>query len=274
MKNLKKTLQNNRKLIYAFLFLISISPFFIPKKIKKPSPLNFEKFDLNLSKINSIDKAISYIEKTKSKSSKEFDTITYIQNVESFVQNRFYHGLSSYSVSENWISHIAGKVLWNHFSAIVIPDDIMTYPEGLCSQQSIVFMEILAEKKIMTRHIGWGKKGGQGHFLVEVFYEGDWHLYDVNMEPEWENVGEKTERKSMSYFIKNKDVLYEAYRDRFTPEVFKELMTKIKFGEIDTYPAKKMRILHYSTEVFVYLIPLFLLIMLIKGFNQKLNKKN
>jgi len=113
-----------------------------------------ELFDRNLLEINSLDKAENYVDEIyKAEMLESFDTLKYVEVVSGFAKKRFYHGLSHYNIYENWIAVLAGKVFWTHMSAIVNSDDILKYPYGLCSQQTIVFMELLKRKDILINSL-------------------------------------------------------------------------------------------------------------------------
>lgn len=263
-KRIKDFYQKNAKIILSVLFALSVLPFFVPAPVKKPSPLKGEKFKPELIRVNSIESAMQYIEKSNNLPSEGFDTLQYVMRAEAFVKDRFYHGLSAYPLSENWISVVSARLLWNHFSAIVMPEDILKRSDGICSQQAMVFMTILAEKGISSRYIGWGSNTTIGHFLTEVFYNGSWHLYDVNMEPDWHKIGHEKNRESMEYYAQHQDVLYKAYEHRFSKEEFDDLMAHVKYGEKDIFPAANMRIFHITSKILVYLIPILLGILLVK----------
>jgi hypothetical protein len=200
-----------------------------------------------------------------------FDTAQYVQIASKFTKERFYHGLSHYSISDNWIACLSGKFLWIHLSAIVNPNDILKHPEGLCSQQTIVFMELLKKKGINVRSIGLGYIEGPGHFLSEAYYNGSWHLHDVTMEPSWENVVHH--HRSMSYYQSNKDSLYLAYESIYDKQLFNKLLEKVVISRTNEFPAKKMLFFHQITLFFTYLLPFFFLFMVIKLFvkNQRIS---
>lgn len=171
---MKSVSGNKALIIYTVFFLLSIAPF-IGRLFQKNNVKTFknELYNSDLNYINSIDKAIKYTDSIYLKNNFQFfDTSKYVQIVSDFTKERFYKGLSNYSMSDNWIAYLSGKLIWSHLSAIVNPDDILKYSKGLCNQQTIVFMEILMRKKIDVRSIGLGTNEGPGHFLSEAHYNG------------------------------------------------------------------------------------------------------
>jgi hypothetical protein len=261
-------------LVYIVFLIITLLPFVISgfKTIKNSNPKP-ELFKIELSQFKSISDLTAYIDSiyTVKYSKEKMDTAAYVNICSEIIQHRFYHGQSNYSINENWIALICGKLFWSHLSAIVIPDDILNYNEALCSQQAIVFMEVLNSKGISSRWVGWGKKEGPGHFLTEVFYNNDWHLYDINKEPQWQKITNR--HNSMSYYLNNRDslsIIYDGLIDKTTLSVF---LKQIRFGQPNEFPAKKMLLFHRATKTITYLLPLFFMFLIIRHFKNR-NKKH
>lgn len=250
-----------------FLFVLSILPLCFSSFKAIPSQnIHNELFSPELINLNSISKITRYIDSSYYATSKlkKIDTALYVKISSDLIKRRFYHGLSHYSIYDNWIAALAGKLFWSHLSAIVKPDDILKHGEGLCSQQTIVFLEILKTKGINFRTIGLGYKEGPGHFLSEVSYNGSWHLHDVSVEPNWKKID--NHHKSANYYMSNKDSLFLAYEGRLERKLFYKIMEKVEYGNINEIPAKRMLMFHELTLKLTYLIPLILLILIIKGF--------
>jgi hypothetical protein len=161
-------------------------------------------------------------------------------------------------------------MLWSHLSAIVIPDDILKHSEGLCSQQTIVFMELLKRKGINVRSVGLGYKEGPGHFLCEVHYLSSWRLHDVTVEPQWKNTAGHHE--SMAYYLNHKDSLYTVYKSRMQKNIFDKITEKAIYGKVNEFPAKNMLIFQKTTFALTYMLPLFCLFMSIRLYSIKRKK--
>lgn len=264
--------RNKAHLVLFFLFFISILPFFL-KAFEKNTikPVFDEQFDPRLLYLNNIDKMQFYIDSVyEANNSRIFDTALYVQTVSSVVKQRFYRDLSNYKISENWISVILGELIWPHLSAIVKPNDILMYPNGLCSQQTIVFMELLKLKNINVRSVGLGYKEGPGHFLCEVYYNNSWRLHDVTFEPKW--IKASNIHESMDYYLINKDSLYLVYETRIPRNVFDKITERIEYGQLNVFPARKMLIFHNVTKTVTYILPILLLLFSILLYKNK--KKN
>lgn len=256
---------------YIFLFIGSSVLLFLEdnSKDKSTPQLEFnESYNPALKNLNSINKLEYFIDKTiQILNLKPNDTAQYVFYTSEILKSRFYHGLSNYSISDNWIAALLGKFSWSHFSAIVNPNDIIQHSEALCSQQAIVFLELLKRKNISFRTVGLGPKEGPGHFLCEVYYDNDWHLYDIDKEPQWYLINNV--HKDMNYYLKQPDQLYRIYSYRMTRQEFDHLINKISYGEPNEFPAKNMLLFHQVTRVITYIIPIFFLFLTIKTFVRK-----
>ena len=251
--------------LYLLLLLLCILPiaiYSVSKLDENQSPN--ELFKIELSHFKSIIDLSAYIDGVYSvnNSLTKMDTSSYVNITSEIVKRRFYHGISHYSVHENWIAAFLGQCFWSHFSAIVEPDDILLHNEALCSQQAIVFTELLQRKVITTRWVGIGKKEGPGHFLSEVYYNNDWHLYDVNKEPNWDKI--KSKHNSMNYYLKNKDSLYVIYDGLLNKATLDLFLKQVRYGIPNEFPAKKMLMFHRVTKTITYLLPMFFAFLIVK----------
>lgn len=262
-------LKNKVYLIFFSLFIISLIPFALKlKNNNKNQGSSGELYDPSLSYLNTVEKLIGYIDSTYYSSNKsQFDTTQFVSLVSKTTKERFRHGVLNYSASENWVAHLCGKIFWSHMSAIVIPDDILKHDYGLCSQQTIVFMEVLRRKNISVRSVGLGYKEGPGHFLCEVKYNGFWHLYDVSVEPVWSEI--ENHHLSMDYYLSKKDSLFLAYQSKISRPNFNKLLEKNVYGNINEMPAKNMTLFHKFTFAAIYLIPLILFVLAITSYKRR-----
>lgn len=261
--------RENGHIIFLILFFISVFPFLgkLSRSKEGVKSVN-ELFRPELLSLNSMEKVIAYSDSVyKAKNFQTFDTAAYVRIVSSLIKERFYHGLSHYKISENWIAFLSGKLLWSHLSAIVKSDDILKYPYGLCSQQTIVFMDVLRHKNISVRTVGLGLVEGPGHFLCEVHYNDSWHLHDVTLEPQWNKL--VNDHESVEYYISRRDSLYLVYDGRLTKKTFDKIFENVAYGKKNEFPAKKMLLFHNVTLVLTYLIPVFFLFMFWVFFRRK-----
>ena len=252
-------------LIFIGFFFIFLYPLiFSNLKSRKDFKSKTELFKIELTRFKNINDLTAHIDGIYSvqHSIENIDTSAYVNITSEIVKRRFYHGISHYSVHENWIAAFLGQCFWSHFSAIVEPDDILLHNEALCSQQAIVFTELLQRKGITTRWVGIGKKEGPGHFLSEVYYNNDWHLYDVNKEPNWDKI--KSKHNSMNYYLKNKDSLYVIYDGLLNKATLDLFLKQVRYGIPNEFPAKKMLMFHRVTKAITYLLPMFFAFLIVK----------
>ena len=105
-------------------------------------------------------------------------------NIASYViKNRFYHGYSYFNAGFNTIGWALAPLIKADLAATVLVDDILKFPNAACSQQTIVFLDVLKQKGISYRKVGFNQEGLGGHFASEIWYNNQWHYYDVNKEP-------------------------------------------------------------------------------------------
>ena len=268
-----KFLKNKASILLFTAFLISIAPF-LSKLFVSAEPLssNGEQFDSKFLNINSIDKVIKHVDSIYNiQKTQILDTAAYVAILNNFIRDRFYHGSLNYRFSENWIANLSGKVFWSHLSSIVVTNDILKHSHGLCSQQTMVFMEILRRKKINLRSVGLGYKEGPGHFLCEVHYDNSWHLHDVSLEPNWGKIVEQ--HNSMSYYLNNKDTLFLAYESKISKETFEKILEKIEYGKVNELPAKNMTFFHELTLYTTCFLPIALLFLFIRSYRRKMVEK-
>lgn len=266
-----KLIKDKGYLIFAVLFLASIAPLtgrFFPHEQNIDMPGD-ELFDPSLSRLNTLNKVIAYTDSLyESTNPAVFDTVAYVHTLSKVIKKRFYHGISYYTPSQNWIAAASGKLFWRHLAAVVDPDDILKSSKGLCSQQSIIFLEGMRRKGITSRSVGLGYKEGPGHFLTEVYYGSDWHLYDVTIEPKW-SASPENKHKSMDFYMNHKEVLAAIYEGKIQKNIFDKIVQKVSYGEPGQFPAKKMRFFHKATDLATYALPLFFLALSVRAYRKK-----
>jgi len=229
-----------------------------------PAYDHVEEFDPHLQRLNTVDKLVSYCdslyeEKTFSDGNFNFEE-AYSDITSSVVRKRFYHGYSLYGFSNNFMAMFLSQVSVDGLSAIVIPNDILKYPYAACSQQSIVFMEILKRKGFLTRKVGFsGKK--YGHFCFEVHYNYSWHFYDPDMEPDL-SVLASYNRPSIEFLGRHPEVLMKAYH-QYPKEKVMDIFPNYFYGTINTFSAPRAYIFQQLTKFFSYTIWLIFLIAFI-----------
>ena len=145
---------------------------------KSPVYNKKELFDPSLAGINSIQKLVTYSDSIANVNHIKPGSLSYGVLVASVLRKRFYHGFSSYTLQQNWLAVIAQLFLGRGLAAPVDPDEILKYPYAGCSQQAIVMMTVMKEKKVPFRSVGFPH-----HYATELCFKNNWYFFDSNMEP-------------------------------------------------------------------------------------------
>jgi hypothetical protein len=229
---------------------------------KAPVYNDIEEFDPSLARLNSIDKLVTYCDSlylvTDFTNNQEEVKRDYTAIVSSVVRKRFFHGYSYYGFSQNYIALLMSKATIPGLDAVVIPDDILNYPFAACSQQSIVMMEVLRSKGFETRKVSFQGKTS-GHFCFEVYFDGGWHFYDTNMEPDV-NVLNIYGRPGIAFLVDHPEILVKAY-SRYPQSEILDIFPTYTYGGINKFPAPKALIFQKLTKLLSYLIWFFFLFL-------------
>lgn len=201
-----------------------------------------------------------YSEQSYSKDAGSFEE-TYPAIVSSSVSKRFYHGYSMYGFNDNYLATLTSSVVRvGELSAIVLPEDLLKFPYAACSQQSILVVELLKKKGFKTRKIGFqGKK--YGHFCFEVFYNGSWHFFDPDMEPDVAVLGAYN-RPGIAFLARNPDVLLKAY-GKHSKDMVLDIFPNYQYGKANASLAPMASIFHKITGFLSYTMWFFFLLVFV-----------
>jgi hypothetical protein len=222
-----------------------------------------ELFDPQLYRINSIDAGIKYCDSVYGNNQiNKSDTAEYVNQVARFIKKRFYHCYSHFSFGHNTIGWMLAPILLKSLTATVIAEDIIQFPNGACSQQSIVFFSLLKRKGLLTRKVGlFDSTLGAGHFASEVFWNGSWHFYDVNKEPNI-RILESIGRPSLEEILKSPGLIDSVYKNRkdiHTSTMFKNP----EYGRPNQNYAPNAAIYQWTTKWISLTLPVWVLAALV-----------
>jgi len=204
-----------------------------------------------VQKVRSVDDLLALADSISESKGNKSQSLAYAEVISDLVRNRFAHGYSYYSVSENWIAVIAGKMLWDHLSAIVLPDDILKHSIAACSQQCIVLAEGFKRKGINYRKVGFNH-----HFALEAKLGNQWFYFDPDGEPDFS----KVPRTNINSLLKNG--IYEIYKGKLDSTKLNWALAGLKFGKVNGALAPNASIFHLVTKAFskgLFLVPLIFL---------------
>ena len=197
-----------------------------------------------LSRVRSIDAAMrvlpAYV--ARETGSREARTAAAVDH---FVRDRFVHGTSLLSYHHNWLAALSGAA-WLNLRMPVLPDDILHHRRAICSQQAIVFMEMLKRSGIRYASVlmGWpGANGEEGHFAVAARVDGRWLYFDPDQEAAQEGAPVES--------VVDGSVLPRLYGDK--PELLARLRYaaahhRITLAHVDAYPAPRGGLFQRATE--------------------------
>lgn len=241
--------------IFLWLFIHEVRPYTKRSafSVELPVTEKGEIYDASLSRLNTIDKLEAYCD---SLYMAQRDNAPYPYIVSGVVREKFYHGYSYYGKGHNVFATFFEPVLIPGVSAIVIPEDIVKYPSAACSQQCIVAMEILKRKNIPVRKIGmYDEVVMTGHFAFEAWYDGDWHYFDPDREPDRSVLNAKN-RPSAKYLSEHPELVSAAYKSGDVA-MFQRLLRSHVPGEPNAFPAPKALIYHKATNIMSHTVWLF-----------------
>ncbi len=168
--------------VCEYLFRInSVKNFFYPEL----SINRDEEYDPRLNSLNSVSKLESYTDSivAKTEGNELSQKALYPVMLCEVVKKRFYDGLYTYSIGNNFLAYLATKISGRSWNEVWNTNDILKSGNAFCGQQSLVMMDILIKKGYQVRAIKmFSKTYNAGHFAFEAYYEGKWHYYDPNME--------------------------------------------------------------------------------------------
>ena len=219
---------------------------FLPNSFKKdinPAPLydRKENFNPGLSYINSIQKLEAYLDSIAAAKKISVTDFEYVELLENIIENRFYHGFSHFTLNENWLAAFAGKYIKEDYACKVQPEKIMALSNAACSQQALVMMAVLRNKKISYRSIGFPH-----HYAMEVFIDNNWYFFDANMEPRIT----KEQRKMTNWKHQNDNLKIYYDTNRFTDLDYKfGNGVTATTGVINEVPARNARMFQATTGI-------------------------
>jgi hypothetical protein len=135
-------------------------------------PRMHDEFDPALQSITSVDGAVELVRGE----ARGFSRAKLADTADEFVRRRFFHDYSQFALGDDWVAYLAGTIRPDLRSP-VLPDDILRYRRGACSQQSIVLEAI-------ARRFGFEVASVRlaHHFMAAVKVDGEWRVYDSDRE--------------------------------------------------------------------------------------------
>ncbi len=224
-------------------------------------PNSYEVYNHSLARIKDLKSAGRYIDSIYARQHSHFDSFLYLQVTKEFVKNKFYHGNAEYSWRENWICWILGKTIWSHFNSKVASKDVIIHSRAMCSQQTMVFTDLMKQKGYSYRYAYLLSKK-RGHFCCEIWQGNEWHFVDVDMEPQWDKIKEPPNislEKAISnnYLEKIYDSSYACVKE------VTHVKPSVKYENINKELGGRMKLFQKITQVLSWLVFFILGILLL-----------
>lgn len=251
-----------QKVLLAFIALSLFLPNLFTATLQPSVSYNGkEKFEPALLEINSVARLENFTDSVAAAKNIPPHSYGYLELLGSIVERRFYHGFSHYALSENWLAALAGNLVKEDYSCKVLPEEILEHGNAACSQQALVMMQVLRNKNISYRSLGFPH-----HFAIEVLVDGQWYFFDTNMEP-----GLTKEQRALGHWQHRNDVMKQYYDPAIYADIDYQFghNTTALIGTVNEEPGMRVAFFHMATGVLSkigWLIPLLLLLYK-GGFN-------
>ena len=85
---------------------------------------------------------------------------------------------------------------------MVVPDEILTKKVSACNQITIIFNHLLSHRNIVFRPVGLNN-----HMVTEVKYNGSWHMFDPDYEPQLNHA------QGVDALLQDRDIFHAIYRE-------------------------------------------------------------
>lgn len=251
-----------KKPLLVLLTVLFLVPLFIDRDINEVLPYDGkEMYDPSLNYLNTESKLEQYIDSIAAARQIKPGTYEYASLIETALKLRFYHSFSHYSLQDNWIAALAGKLIKVDFACKVRPKNILKHPYAACSQQALVMMSLLRQKKMDYRNVNFAH-----HYAIEVKADSTWYFFDPNMEPNMTR-----EQRDETHWCNNADSLkqyYDTARFHQLDVTFGHHLKGIH-GPINQIPAPNQRLFSTVTRFFSKTLWCFPLLLLI--FNSRIS---
>lgn len=261
--NFSKKLLLIFSLFFAILFCINLfSSSLLPLDDKRENM--DELYDPKLARFTSINTFASYIDSVAVIQQIQIPSKEHIALVANLVAQRFYHkDKAAYSFKDNPFLWAAGYIR-KGFDNVTIPDKLMKYPYGICSQQTNVFLQILNKNNYTFRPVYFS-----GHVASEVKVNDHWWFIDIDFEK-----GFKTNDSIQSFVgLKEQNKLHSLYKNSFSNTTVEKVFSSYFYGKNNSYPDRKSTLLQYAAFGLYYFIVAVSFLYLFSFFISKLRKK-
>jgi len=170
-----------------------------------------EEFDVSLAKIKSLDEFKSVIRSEVNR--KNLYSFEIAALIDDRVRKKFHHGVAIIKPCENWFSYFSSKLITASglnggvLKPALLPEDIVRSAGAVCSQQAIVFQELVRDFQMEYGSVRFNVPGHK-HLASGTKIEGKWYYFDPHLEAVYNSM----KPPLLKHIIEgNKEVLNKLY---------------------------------------------------------------
>jgi hypothetical protein len=181
------------------------------------------------------------------------------KGIDEFVRDRFVHGFSYTPPNDDFLLNLIEKMARRDLTVPVGPDDILKHRRAMCSQQSIIFMEMLRRFNMEFGAVlmSWSDPDpySRGHFAVAAKVDGQWRYFDSDLQ---------AARAPLVSKVIDGSALPSLYPT--SPETVRRMQYAaahgtLKLGHVNTYPAPRGLAMQVATKVLSIIAPVMLALL-------------
>ena len=208
-----------------------------------PGGEHTEIYDEKIAKIDNLNDLKKFVDyEIKENNFEGIDIPIYIDEI---VRKKYFFTMAFISADTNWIL-IGADYFFpeRYFLSAVDPEDLVKKNYGMCSQQSIIFQELIKSYPFEYASIRFSSDVF-GHFASAVKVDDDWFYFDSFFEPVYDRNNPLIVKKILKADIEVIRKLYPhhvtSFGDPLYPERNFDLLTKeeITLGDLNSFPAKQ-----------------------------------
>lgn len=272
-----KTILQQALLILTIIFFILFILEFIPINNKHPKSILTESFDSSLRRLNTQEKITKYCDsvfsvKLNAHTGSDQDSL-FADIAAVLIRKRFYHDWAEYGIGNNYMALFLQPFMYKKsITPIVDIEDILNSPAAICGQQARVLAAILETKKISVRKVLFDHPVYGGHYAIEAFYQGSWHFFDVDKEPNLTLLRPQN-RPSLSFLQSNPDILTKFYNHE-DPEMITAIFKTAKTENFLKVEGPNLLLFQKSTKILSYTMWLVFLVLYLLVKNKNAHKRD
>jgi hypothetical protein len=197
--------------------------------------------------------------------------------IDDLLRKKFIHGSSSINTKGNWLLQSAdylfpSRELTFSFS----PEDVAMHNRGICSQQAILFQELVSDFGFEYESVGFNvpllefkEVGGDkefNHFASAVKVDSNWYYFDSNLEPMYDRNNHLVYSELLIGQSERLTELYPSYKWADTTE------SMVYRSSRNMFPASNGLLFQQISKVFSFFSWIFFCLLSILLF--RLSKSN